>query len=115
MLICKTFKKNSMKKEILHSNKIKLLILVLFFVQLGAFSQNQLSVPFTNGFIGVKGTNAQQANTIKTYATLGIAKTFFMKKFQKLVRGQILWFAPFGLFNFQAAGLFNYFNINLKI
>lgn len=67
-----------MKKVILKTN-LKLLIVVLFFVQLGAFSQNQLSVPFTNGFIGVKGTNAQQANTIKTYATLGIAKTFFMQ------------------------------------
>ena len=67
-----------MKKVILKTN-LKLLIVVLFFVQLGAFSQNQLSVPFTNGFIGVKGSNSQQANTIKTYATLGIAKTFFIQ------------------------------------
>lgn len=55
--------------------------LILFFVSLNVHSQTtyELSVPFTDGFIGVKGSNSQQANTIKTYATLGIAKTFFMQ------------------------------------
>lgn len=67
-----------MKKVTLKINWIHL-ILVLFFLHLTAFSQNQLSVPFPAGFIGTKGTNSQQANTIKAYATLGIAKTFFMQ------------------------------------
>lgn len=58
--------------------RIKLISFVLF-VQLSAFSQNQLSVPFPAGFIGVRGTNSQQATTIKTYATLGIAKTYFIQ------------------------------------
>lgn len=67
-----------MKKNIVKSNPIKL-ILFLFFVSLNMFSQNLLSVPFTAGFIGVQGSNTQQAKTIKTFTTLGIAKAFFMQ------------------------------------
>lgn len=67
-----------MKKNIVKSNPIKL-ILFLFFVSLNMFSQNQLSVPFTAGFIGVKGSSTQRANSIKTFTTLGIAKAFFMQ------------------------------------
>ena len=67
-----------MKKRILKTNSIHL-ILILLFVHHSAFSQNQLSVPFSNGFIGVKGSNPQQATNIKKFTTLGIAKAFFMQ------------------------------------
>jgi hypothetical protein len=42
-------------------------------------AQNIISVPFTNGFIGTRGSNAGEANTVLTYATLGIARTFFIQ------------------------------------
>jgi hypothetical protein len=67
-----------MKKRIIKTNA-KQFVLFLFFVQLSVFSQNQLSVPFPNGFIGVKGSNPQQATDIKNFSTLGIAKAFFMQ------------------------------------
>ncbi|BDB56220.1 hypothetical protein [Flavobacterium ammonificans] len=53
--------------------KIILATALLFFST--AFSQTEVSVPFSNGFIGVAG-NGQSANTIKTFATLGIQKFF---------------------------------------
>ncbi|MFZ9982717.1 MAG: hypothetical protein ACO3FI_11865, partial [Cyclobacteriaceae bacterium] len=37
----------------------------------------EVSVPFNEGFIGVVGNNAQDANTIKTFPSLGITKAFF--------------------------------------
>ncbi len=40
----------------------------------------EVSVPFSEGFIGVVGSNAQTANTIKTFSTLGIAKAFFVQQ-----------------------------------
>lgn len=67
-----------MKSIVSKTNPIKLL-LILFLVSFNGFTQNQLSVPFTAGFIGAKGTNTQKANDIKTFATLGIAKAFFMQ------------------------------------
>lgn len=68
-----------MLNEILHPNKFKKIFLFLFFVQLNAFSQNQLIVPFPPGFIGVRGTSDAQATGIKTFATQAIAKVFFMQ------------------------------------
>lgn len=67
-----------MKSIVLKTNQIKIL-LILSFVSLNVFSQNLLSVPFPAGFIGVQGSNTQQAKTIKTFTTLGIAKAFFMQ------------------------------------
>lgn len=57
--------------------KIILATALLFFST--AFSQTEVSVPFSNGFIGVAG-NGQSANTIKTFATLGIQKFFFVQQ-----------------------------------
>jgi hypothetical protein len=42
-------------------------------------AQNIISVPFTNGFIGTRGSAAGTSNNVLTYATLGIAKTFFVQ------------------------------------
>lgn len=42
-------------------------------------AQNIISVPFTAGFIGTRGTSAGTANNVLTYATLGIARTFFIQ------------------------------------
>jgi hypothetical protein len=42
-------------------------------------AQNLISVPFTDGFIGTRGSSAGTANGVLTYATLGIARTFFIQ------------------------------------
>ncbi len=42
-------------------------------------AQNIVSVPFTDGFIGTRGSSAGTANNVLTYATLGIARTFFIQ------------------------------------
>jgi hypothetical protein len=42
-------------------------------------AQNQVSVPFTNGFIGTRGSSAGSAEGVKTFATLGIARLFFIQ------------------------------------
>ena len=45
------------------------------------FSQTvEVSVPFSEGFIGVKGNNAQDARNITTFTTLGIVKAFFVQQ-----------------------------------
>jgi hypothetical protein len=45
----------------------------------GLQAQNQIAVPFTNGFIGTRGSSAGTGNNVLTYATLGIARTFFIQ------------------------------------
>ena len=45
--------------------------------ELGA--QTVISVPFTPGFIGTRGTSAGTANTVLTFATLEIARIFFIQ------------------------------------
>ncbi len=40
----------------------------------------EVSVPFSEGFIGVKGSNPQDATNIKTFTTLGITKAFFVQQ-----------------------------------
>ena len=45
--------------------------------ELGA--QTVISVPFTTGFIGTRGTSAGTANTVLTFATLEIARIFFIQ------------------------------------
>jgi len=42
-------------------------------------AQGTISVPFTNGFIGARGSSAGTANNVLTYATLGIDRTFFIQ------------------------------------
>lgn len=57
--------------------QIALATALLFFSTV--FSQIEVSVPFSNGFIGVVGNNSQSATSIKTFATLGITKAFFVQ------------------------------------
>jgi hypothetical protein len=42
-------------------------------------AQNVISVPFTNGFVGTRGSSAGTANNVLTYATLGIDRAFFIQ------------------------------------
>ena len=42
-------------------------------------AQNLISVPFTNGFIGTRGSSAGTANSVRTFATLGISRVFFIQ------------------------------------
>jgi hypothetical protein len=42
-------------------------------------AQNVISVPFTNGFVGARGSSAGTSNDVLTFATLGIARTFFIQ------------------------------------
>nr|WP_315205626.1 invasin domain 3-containing protein [uncultured Flavobacterium sp.] len=58
--------------------QIALATAMLFFSTV--FSQTEVSVPFSNGFIGVVGNNSQSATSIKTFSTLGIAKAFFVQQ-----------------------------------
>jgi hypothetical protein len=55
----------------------------IFFVAMFFFSiiyaQNEISVPFTVGFIGTVGSNSQTANNIKTFNTLGVNRAFFVQ------------------------------------
>lgn len=44
-----------------------------------ARAQNIISVPFTDGFIGTRGSSAGTANNVLTYATLEISRTFFIQ------------------------------------
>lgn len=59
--------------------KIVLVFSAFFFSTIHAQTV-EVSVPFSNGFIGVVGSNSQTANTIKTFSTLGIAKAFFVQQ-----------------------------------
>ena len=45
--------------------------------ELGA--QTVISVPFTSGFVGTRGTSAGTANNVLTFATLEIARIFFIQ------------------------------------
>lgn len=60
-----------------HFKKAILFFSIFFLSSLHA--QTEISVPFTNGFIGVAG-NGQSATSIKTFTTLGIAKAFFVQQ-----------------------------------
>jgi hypothetical protein len=42
-------------------------------------AQNLISVPFTNGFLGTRGSSAGSSNAVKTFATLGISRVFFIQ------------------------------------
>ena len=62
-----------------HFKKAILFLSILFLSALHSQTV-EVSVPFSNGFIGVVGSNSQTANTIKTFSTLGIAKAFFVQQ-----------------------------------
>lgn len=53
--------------------------LVIGLAPVSARAQNIISVPFTKGFIGTRGSSAGTANNVLTYTTLGIARTFFIQ------------------------------------
>ncbi|MFN4086858.1 MAG: beta strand repeat-containing protein, partial [Spirosomataceae bacterium] len=57
-----------------------LLTLLLFgLIPMLSKGQIEVSVPFPEGFFGAQGANAQQANNISLYNTLGIQRTFFIQ------------------------------------
>ena len=51
------------------------LLLVIVSPQIKA--QNNISVPFVDGFIGVRGNNTQSADNIQNFSTLGIERVYF--------------------------------------
>ena len=53
-------------------------VIFLSFFQ-SAQAQVEVSVPFNDGFIGVIGTNTNQANDIQRFSTLSIAKVSFVQ------------------------------------
>ncbi len=57
--------------------KFILFLSVFFITTISA--QNEISVPFSVGFIGTVGNNSQTANNIKTFNTLGITRAFFVQ------------------------------------
>ena len=57
-----------------------ILFFSIFFLSALHAQTVEVSVPFSNGFIGVVGSNSQSANTIKTFSTLGITKAFFVQQ-----------------------------------
>ena len=69
----KLFKKISLIKK---SFKVILLVLVSIST---AKAQIEVSVPFNDGFIGLRGNNAQDATNIQRFSTLTIAKAFFVQ------------------------------------
>ncbi len=61
-----------------HVQKTILFLSIFFLTTLHA--QVEVSVPFSEGFIGIKGSNPQDATNITTFTTLGIAKAFFVQQ-----------------------------------
>ena len=57
-----------------------ILIFSMFFLTTLHAQTGEVSVPFSEGFIGIIGTNPQDATNIKTFTTLGIAKAFFVQQ-----------------------------------
>ena len=62
-------------------SKFKHLLFFIIFSVVTNFAFSQLiSVPFDDGFIGTRGNNAQDADLIKTFTTLGINKSSFIQQ-----------------------------------
>ena len=57
----------------------QLLIGILVLTSFVTKAQIEVSVPFTQGCLGVVGTNTQKANNILTHPTLGIRRSFFVQ------------------------------------
>jgi len=62
-------------------SQLRLVVLTvsMLLIQLVAKSQIEVSVPFDDGFIGLIGTNTQQANSIQRFSTLTVARAFFVQ------------------------------------
>ena len=62
-------------------SQLRLVVLTvsMLLIQLVAKSQIEVSVPFDDGFIGLVGTNTQQANSIQRFSTLTVARAFFVQ------------------------------------
>jgi gliding motility-associated-like protein len=60
--------------------KKAILVFSIFFLSTLHAQTVEVSVPFSQGFIGIKGSNPQDANSITTFSTLGIAKAFFVQQ-----------------------------------
>ena len=60
--------------------KKAILVFSIFFLSALHAQTVEVSVPFSEGFIGTVGNNSQTANGIKTFSTLGIAKAFFVQQ-----------------------------------
>ena len=59
---------------------IRLVLTLLAFVSaFASFGQNYFSVPFNSGFIGRIGNNAQNADNIVNYSTLGLSNAYFFQ------------------------------------
>ena len=70
------FKSSSMIKTHLRRN-VTLVFLMLSFLSASVSGQNVISVAFKQGYLGTQGTNTNQADNIKTFATLGILRASF--------------------------------------
>ena len=62
-------------------SQLRLVVLTvsLLLIQLVAFSQNIVSVSFTNGAIGTKGNNAQDLQNLSKFQTLQLSKAYFIQ------------------------------------
>jgi len=62
---------------------LQLALLVAIFIGAGSISSRisaeTLSVPFSRGFIGTDGTSTGKADGIKTFATLGVVRSYFIQ------------------------------------
>ena len=56
--------------------KTTILASMIVLVSISSNAQTEISVPFPIGFIGTQGSNPQQANSITTFASLGITRAF---------------------------------------
>jgi len=59
--------------------RLSLVVILLAGMTGELHAQNIISVPFTNGFVGTRSSSAGTSNNVLTYATLGIARTFFIQ------------------------------------
>ncbi len=62
-------------------SQLRLVVLTvsMLLIQFVAKSQIEVSVPFDDGFIGLIGTNTQQATSIQRFSTLTVARAFFVQ------------------------------------
>ena len=75
--------RDTLMRAIVRGSVRRISLGVVFFM-LGSLAgelqaQNLISVPFTNGFIGARGSSAGTANNVRTFATLEIARIFFIQ------------------------------------
>lgn len=56
---------------------ITFILLFLLFISENSNAQSEVSVAFSDGYLGTQGSNTQQANNIVTFSTLGIRSVSF--------------------------------------